>query len=152
MQLLPDKASRILDIGCGTGLVGRLLKDNGYENLHGSDYAPDMVKKAGTFGVYETLEVHDITEAVEVADRFDASIAVGVFAFSVPNAEHLANVVNCNKPGGPALVTVNGKAWREKDWSEQLERFARNNPSIKIESIEEIDYLTAEGIDGRLLN
>jgi hypothetical protein len=48
-------------------------------------------------------------------------------------------------------VTVNGKAWHEVDWPAQLDGFDLRFPQAQLLEIQTIDYLTAEGIDGRLL-
>jgi len=146
-----DLDARILDAGCGTGLVGRQLQQAGYRNLHGSDYSPGMLDKARASGAYRSLTQHDLTRPIAAEPAYDAVIVVGVFAFSKPSAEHLVNVTACLKPGAVALVTVNGKAWRDVDWPSRLEDFDRSYPSAKLIGVEEIDYLTAEGIDGRLL-
>ena len=151
IELVPDRQARIIDIGCGTGLVGKYLADCGYQQIDGNDYSSQMLLKAEELAVYNSLKEHDITKPMAPVEAYDASIAVGLFAFSVPAAEHLVNVVNCVKRGGPAIVTVNGKAWVERDWPKQLDHFQNDNPNIKIESVDNMDYLTAQGIDGRLL-
>ncbi len=148
---VPDPDARILDAGCGTGLVGRQLQRLGYRNLHGSDYSSKMLDKARASGAYRSLTQHDLTRPIETGPAYDAAIVVGVFAFSQPSAEHLVNVTACLKPGALALVTVNGKAWRDVDWPRKLDGFDRNYPAAKLLDVEKIDYLTAEGIDGRLL-
>ena len=74
-----------------------------------------------------------------------------LFAFSVPSAEHLVNIIRSLKPDGIAMVTVNGKAWREVDWPSKLESFEEEYAGHQVLGIHTIDYLTAEGIDGRLL-
>ena len=149
--LLPDRGARILDAGCGTGLVGRRLRQSGYDDIHGSDFSLKMLEQARASGAYRSLQQHDLTQPIEVDSPFDAAIAVGVFAFSVPSAEHLVNITGCLKPGGIALVTVNGKAWRDVDWPAKLENFEQKYPQARLLEIQSIDYLTAEGIDGRLL-
>jgi len=149
--LVPDRVARIYDAGCGTGLVGRRLQQAGYRNLHGSDYSPKMLQQARATGAYQSLAQHDLTLPLETDQPYDAAISVGVFAFSVPSAEHLVNITGSLKPGGYALVTVNGKAWREVDWPQKLEGFEQRFPATCLVAIETIDYLTAEGIDGRLL-
>ena len=146
-----ERKARILDAGCGTGLVGRRLMDAGYTNLHGNDYSSKMLEKARTTGAYQTLEQHDLTLPLTPELLFDAAISVGVFAFSVPSAEHLVNITSSLNPGGRAFVTVNGKAWNEVDWESKLENFNLTCPDTKLVDIQVIDYLTAEGIDGRLL-
>jgi len=149
--LAPDRQARILDAGCGTGLVGRRLRQAGYTDIHGSDYSEKMLDVAGACGAYRSLQQHDLTQPVETDQLYDAAIVVGVFAFSVPSAEHLVNITCSLKPDGIALVTVNGKAWREIDWPAKLEGFDEKYPQARLVEVLTIDYLTAEGIDGRLL-
>ena len=148
---IPDRQARILDAGCGTGLVGRRLHEAGYTDLHGSDYSQKMLEQARTTGAYRTLAQHDLTQPVQTDELYDAAIAVGLFAFSVPSAEHLVNITCSLKLGGIAMVTVNGKAWREVDWPAKLDGFDQKFPQARLVEIETIDYLTTEGIDGRLL-
>jgi len=151
ISLITDRQARILDAGCGTGLVGRRLRKAGYTNIHGNDYSAKMLDVARATGAYQSLEQHDLTMPVKTDDAYDAGIAVGVFAFSVPSAEHIVNITACLKLGGIAIVTVNGKAWREVDWESKLERFNQDHPAARLVDVETIDYLTADGIDGRLL-
>ena len=149
--LVTDRNARILDAGCGTGLVGRRLQRAGYHDIHGSDYSQNMLQQAGMTGAYRSLQQHDLTRPIETDEAYDAAIAVGVFAFSVPSAEHLVNITGALKPGGLALITVNGKAWREVDWPAKLDGFDQRYENARLLEVERIDYLTAEGIDGRLL-
>ncbi len=44
--LVPGRNARILDAGCGTGLVGRRLRQAGYTEIHGSDYSLKMLDQA----------------------------------------------------------------------------------------------------------
>lgn len=150
-ELVPDPNARILDAGCGTGLAGRRLREAGYSNIHGSDYSRKMLEKARASGAYRSLTRHDLTCVIVPDKPFDAAIVVGVFAFGPPSAEHLVNITAALEPGGVALVTVNGKAWREADWPARLEGFDRKYTGSRLIEIRTIGYLTAEGIDGRLL-
>ncbi len=150
-SLVTDRQARILDAGCGTGLVGRRLQQAGYTDIHGKDYSEKMLDEARATGAYRSLEQHDLTLPVATEQPYDAAIAVGVFAFSVPSAEHLVNITCSLKAGGIALVTVNGKAWREVEWETKLADFNEEYPDARLVDVQTIDYLTAEGIDGRLL-
>ena len=151
IERVPDRSARILDAGCGTGLVGRRLKAAGYDDLHGRDYSTGMLEQAEVTAVYRSLGQQDLTRAIVEDTPFDAVIAVGVFAFSLPSAEHLVHLTDCLHPGGLALVTVNGKAWREVDWPAKLADYDARYPGSRLLAIEQIDYLKNEGIDGRLL-
>ena len=151
MSLITDRQARILDAGCGTGLVGRRLKLAGYTNIHGNDYSVKMLDQARATGAYQSLEQHDLTLPVKAHQLYDAAIAVGVFAFSVPSAEHIVNITRSLKVGGIAIVTVNGKAWKEVDWESKLVGFNKNFPDAQLTDVQTINYLTTDGIDGRLL-
>lgn len=151
ISLVSDRQARILDAGCGTGLVGRRLKRAGYTNLHGNDYSEKMLDEARATGAYQSLEQHDLTQPVATDQAYDAAISVGVFAFSVPSAEHLVNITRSLRLGGTAIVTVNGKAWKEVDWKSRLDGFNQTYPDARLVDVQTIDYLTADGIDGRLL-
>ena len=151
VSLITDRQARILDAGCGTGLVGRRLKQAGYTNIHGNDYSVKMLDQARATGAYQSLEQHDLTLPVKAHQLYDAAIAVGVFAFSVPSAEHIVNITRSLKVGGIAIVTVNGKAWKEVDWESKLVGFNKNFPDAQLVGVQTIDYLTTDGIDGRLL-
>ena len=150
-SIITDRNARILDAGCGTGLVGRTLMQAGYGNLHGNDYSSKMLEEAEKTGAYQSLGQHDLTLPIITDLPFDAAISVGVFAFSVPSAEHLVNITASLKPGGIALVTVNGKAWNDVGWESKLDGFKQACPGAILIGIQTIDYLTADGIDGRLL-
>lgn len=151
VSLITDRQARILDAGCGTGLVGRRLKQAGYTNIHGNDYSVKMLDQARATGAYQSLEQHDLTLPVKADQLYDAAIAVGVFAFSVPSTEHIVNITRSLKVGGIAIVTVNGKAWKEVDWESKLVGFNKNFPDAQLVDVQTIDYLTTDSIDGRLL-
>jgi predicted TPR repeat methyltransferase len=96
----------ILDLGCGTGLCGPLLRPRA-RTLAGIDLAPSMIRLAQKRGVYDRLDVGEIVAALrdrpaaydllvaadvliylgDVSDLFAAaSIALrpnGLFAFSI---------------------------------------------------------------------
>ena len=42
----------ILDLGCGTGLVGEHLHRHGYTNIDGLDLSPELLQVAQAKGIY----------------------------------------------------------------------------------------------------
>jgi predicted TPR repeat methyltransferase len=51
---------QVLDLGCGTGLGGRVLRPRA-RSLAGIDLSPGMIAQAQATGLYDTLEVAEIT-------------------------------------------------------------------------------------------
>lgn len=149
-SLVPDRSARILDAGCGTGLVGDELIAAGYKDIHGYDIAGEMLAIARERRIYVSLLEHDATQAFEADPLYDAAICVGMFGFGPPYPADLRHVVNAVRPGGPVVCTINGRGWVEKNWSEVLPQEAERH-GFMVEQILEIPYLQKEGIDGRIL-
>ena len=83
-QLPPDAPARfahVLDLGCGTGLCGQGIRARA-ERLSGVDLSPAMVERARTRGVYDALQVADITAFLQASDAvFDLVLAADVFIY-----------------------------------------------------------------------
>lgn len=77
------KASRVLDIGCGTGLCGIVFRDLARE-LIGIDLSPKMLEKAKFLDAYDKLFVADIQDYLSQpnVEPFDLIIACDVLVYS----------------------------------------------------------------------
>lgn len=51
---------RILDLACGTGLIGQELSKRGFKHIVGYDISSGMLEEAQHKGVYTELVEHDI--------------------------------------------------------------------------------------------
>ncbi len=150
MAVVPDKNYRILDVACGTGLAGEYLKQHGYRNIDGADLSTEMMAIAGQRDVYQSTWQHDSTQSAALDDLYDAVLCVGMFSYAVPKISDMHNVVNCVKPGGVCVITVNGAAWR--DLGLELEVFGEASlHGFAIEDIRIANYIENEGIDSRVL-
>ncbi|HEY0825889.1 MAG TPA: methyltransferase domain-containing protein, partial [Ramlibacter sp.] len=70
-----------LDLGCGTGLCGVLLRPLA-ERLTGVDLSANMLEQAHARGVYDTLQQADVLDFLEDSDRhFDCVLAADVFIY-----------------------------------------------------------------------
>ena len=77
---LPDAAAAVLDIGCGTGAVGRRLAELGATTIDGVDLSPEMLELARRTGAYRRLAVRDLTAAdLDVSGPYTAMVSAGTF-------------------------------------------------------------------------
>ena len=80
VRRLGNPAGAVLDIGCGTGLVGAALRRAGQRHLIGLDPSSAMIEVCSGRGIYNSLITASIDDrdALE-AESVDGAIAVGVF-------------------------------------------------------------------------
>lgn len=73
--------SRVLDLGCGTGLCGRTFRPVS-TYLHGVDLSGKMVEQAREKKIYDQLNVEDLGQFLATtSDSFDLVLAADVFTY-----------------------------------------------------------------------
>lgn len=73
--------TRILDLGCGTGLAASYLSSY-HADLTGVDISPRMLEKAGERNLYEKLIESEAVEYLEKSDeRFDLIVSLDVLVY-----------------------------------------------------------------------
>jgi predicted TPR repeat methyltransferase len=96
----------ILDIGCGTGLAGVALKERA-ARLTGVDLSPEMIEFARARGIYDRLEVAEITEWLEEAkEKFDLIAACDCLVYFGDLLPVAAAAARRLKPGGLFAFTT----------------------------------------------
>jgi predicted TPR repeat methyltransferase len=77
----PERFGAALDLGCGTGLCGPLVKP-AVQRLDGVDLSPLMLDKARALGVYEQLVQGDLVEHLRgTPQTYDLVLAADVFIY-----------------------------------------------------------------------
>lgn len=111
----PDAAS-VLDVGCGTGLVGRELRGRGFTGrLAGLDLSQTSLDLAGQRGVYDRLERADLQQRLPLEDDIvDAVVCVGVMTY-LPDVERVwRELARVTGPGGVVVVTQREDLWHDR--------------------------------------
>ena len=97
----PAPAWRVLDLGCGTGLVGQQLQGR-CEELVGIDLSGRMLDKARERGGYTRLVQAEVQTQLqqEPAARYDVIVAADVFIYVGKLNAVMAEARRTLKPGG----------------------------------------------------
>ena len=78
-KVTSKKNLNILDIGCGTGISGRILSEVGFTRIDGCDITPEMLKIAETRKIYHELWLSDPENPFPFDNgKYQAITAVGV--------------------------------------------------------------------------
>ena len=123
-RFVPDRSAKVLDMGCGTGLAGAVLRRRGYEAIDGCDYSPEMLAQAGKTAAYRELfeiDLNDHPLPIE-AGAYDAVVAVGVFSFGHVHATVLDEVVRILPGDGTLVICVNEVWWAEGSLAAKLDQ------------------------------
>lgn len=122
----PDQP--VLDVGCGTGIVGAELARLGVIVIDGIDLTPEMLAKAaakahGGRAVYRQLFEADLTGRTQLADRTYAGIvSAGAFTHGILGPETISELLRAARPGARFALGINSahfEAFGFGDWLEQ---------------------------------
>ena len=96
----------VLELGCGTGLFGQLLKPRALR-LVGIDLSPEMVATAAERGLYDQLEVAEITRWLDdCRQTFDLIVACDTLIYFGDLNQVVGRAVKLLRPGGAIAFSV----------------------------------------------
>lgn len=102
----PDKNFNVLDLGCGTGLLGVSL-GRLQGALVGVELSSKMIEQAARHGVYDkfhTVNLHDALEATPDA-LYDVIAALDVFIYAGATDKAIPNALRVLVPGGQFVAS-----------------------------------------------
>lgn len=142
-------AGSVLDVGCGTGLVGRTLRARGFAGqILGLDISQASLDIARQSGGYDSLEPADLQQRLPLDDdSVDAVVCVGVMTY-LPDVEavwrEFARVV---RPGGLVVTTQREDLWHPRACQAVVDRLESEGLWTPLEVTGPAPYLP-EGYGG----
>jgi predicted TPR repeat methyltransferase len=110
------EAGSALDVGCGTGLVGRALRTRGFTGrIVGLDISHASLEIARQCGAYDSVERADLQQRLPFEDHsVDAVVCVGVMTY-LPDVESVwREFARVARRGGLVVATQREDLWHTR--------------------------------------
>ncbi len=117
-------AGSVLDVGCGTGLVGRELRARGFAGqILGLDISQASLEIARESGAYGSLERADLQQRLDFEDdSVDAVVCVGVMTY-LPEVEAVwREFARLARPQGIVVATQREDLWDTRNCQTVVDR------------------------------
>ena len=116
----------VLDVGCGTGVVGGELAKLGVSVIDGIDISPEMLAEAAAKthngrSVYRRLIEADLTGRTELADgAYTGIVSSGAFTHGIFGPETISKLLRAAKPGARFALGINSAHFEEVGFAHWL--------------------------------
>lgn len=128
----------VLDVGCGTGIVGVSLRAGGIRDVDGVDISAHMLAKARDKqakdgnSVYRNLIEADLTKAMKLPDnQYSGIISAGAFTHGHLGPDSLDELWRVGMSGALCVIGINAAHFESMGFRERLLRDVDNNTISK---------------------
>lgn len=126
---LEGHLGRVLDLGCGTGLMGGAIKGR-FDHLTGYDISTGMLEQARRKGIYNVLEQHDLNALPPVAPQYDLVVTADVLIYFGALEQIIEWSASALVSGGRLALTVEKTTGRDFRL-QKSRRFAHSEDYIR---------------------
>ncbi|CAI6335307.1 unnamed protein product [Periconia digitata] len=144
-------ALKILDAGCGTGLVGAALANLGSKQIDGVDLSQGMLDVARKTNAYSVLETADLSKPLEKeTDSYDVVTCIGTLTHAHVGPEVLSEFVRVVRKDGWIIATVLDDIWEPVGYRAEIDKLVASKKA-ELVSADSGDYRKGAGVSARMV-
>ena len=144
-----NKNFKILDAGCGTGLVGIALKKYGFLNIEGVDFSQSMLDLVPQ-DIYKKIEKIDLNKPLKFKDDiYDVLMCVGTFTYGHVKPKALNELIRITKNRGLICFTINEGIYEEYGFDKKIKELS-DNKTWNVKEFFKSDYITTKDVEAWL--
>lgn len=140
----------VLDVGCGTGVVGVCLREGGIEVVDGVDISQPMLSEAGRKrtadgdSVYRNLIAADLTVPLDIPDnQYAALVSAGTFTHGHLGPDSLNELWRVADPGARCAIGIRTTHYDAANFADKLSADVTDGRITKPELVE-VNMYSAE--------
>ena len=146
-EYIKDCKLKIIDVGCGTGLVGLELQNLGFSNFDGIDISQEMIDIAQGRG-YSSLFLGNLNKSLPItSNSYDAALCVGVFTHGHVGPERFSELVRIVKTQGIICFTINEDVYESYGFDIAIKNLESENV-WEVLDIKKHDYMVKKNVKG----
>jgi len=140
---------KILDAGCGTGLVGGELKKCGYSNIEGVDFSQNMLDLIPK-DIYKKVEKVDLNKPLKFeTNMYDVVMCVGTFTYGHVKPQALGELIRITKNKGLICFTINEGIYEEYGFDKKIKELS-DSKSWDVKEFFKSKYITTKDVEAWL--
>ena len=140
---------KILDAGCGTGLVGIELKRSGYLDIDGIDFSQDMLDLIPK-NIYKKIRKIDLNKPLKFnSNLYDVVTCVGTFTYGHVKPKALDELIRIIKNKGLICFTINEGVYEKYGFDNKIKELT-NNKSWNVKEFFKSDYIINKNVNAWL--
>ncbi len=148
-SVLDEKSARVIDIGCGTGLVGQYLSSRGFSKIDGLDFSPEMLAVARSKSIYQELLEADLEKTLKIdPGSYQGAICCGTFTHGHVGPSALRQIFPILQDHAPFACTIHAHLWYEAGFERTLLELETDGV-MTIEEIRDEAYFEDKAAEGK---
>ena len=142
-----DQPERVIDVGCGTGLVGvEMAKQFSLPIMQGVDISPEMIyksydkRKEDGSRCYSTLILADVTRKASLqSNHYGLMVSAGTFTVGHLKPMHFVYLLDSLVDGGLGVVSIKEDHYEKENFLGMFVELDRDIKAIKLLELRTVD-------------